>query len=168
MISENNSLNTTFSEFTLSSVQFNIVYVRSGMPRLSGVSPMLPLKQLHCWSDCRWPFLVLTKKIVERFLFLSLSPPGDRWCDFLGFVPADSVSSSSTLQIFRDATRLWWLWWFTLKYFSLISIRSEQESKICSNERGSSQETHKGGTSPFDNLHHCRSVTSTCVCGQYI
>ena len=25
---------------------------------------------------------------------------------------------------------------FTLKYFCLISIRSEQESKICSNERG--------------------------------
>ena len=32
-----------------------------------------------------------------------LSPPGDRWCDELGFVPAGSVSSSSILEIFRDA-----------------------------------------------------------------
>ena len=34
---------------------------------------------------------------------------GDLWCDVLGFVLAGSVSSSSTLQIFRDASRLWWL-----------------------------------------------------------
>ena len=48
---------------------------------------------------------------------------------------------------------------FTLKYFfSLISIRSVQESKTCSNERGSSQQTQKGGSSPFNNgqrkAHH--------------
>ena len=30
-------------------------------------------------------------------------PPGDRWCDVFGFVPAGSVSSFSTLQIFREA-----------------------------------------------------------------
>ena len=46
------------------------------------------------------------QKVDKRFLFLCLSPPGDRWCDALGFVPAGSVSSSSPLQIFRDATRL--------------------------------------------------------------
>ena len=63
----------------------------------------------RCWSDWRWPFLVLSMKIAERFLFLRPSPLGDRWCDVLGFVPAGSVSSSSPLQIFRDATRLWWL-----------------------------------------------------------
>ena len=39
---------------------------------------------------------------------------------------------------------------FTFKYFSLISIRSEQKSKICSSERGSSQEKQKGGSSPFN------------------
>ena len=32
------------------------------------------------------------KEDVERFLFPRLSPPGDRWCDVLGFVPAGSVS----------------------------------------------------------------------------
>ena len=37
------------------------------------------------------------------------SPPDDRWCDVLGFVPAGSVSSFSTLQIFRDASHLWGL-----------------------------------------------------------
>ena len=31
--------------------------------------------------------------------FSRLSPPGDRWCDVLGFVPAGSVSSSTTIQI---------------------------------------------------------------------
>ena len=39
---------------------------------------------------------------------------------------------------------------FTLKYFSLVSIRSEQKNKICSSERGSSQELQKGGSSPFN------------------
>ena len=48
-------------------------------------------------------------KRVERFLFPRLSPPGDRGRDVLGFVPAVSVSSSSTLQIFRDASHSWWL-----------------------------------------------------------
>ena len=42
--------------------------------------------------------LVLLKKIVDRFLFSRFSSPGDRWCGVLGFVPAGSVSSSSTLQ----------------------------------------------------------------------
>ena len=50
-----------------------------------------------------------SRKIVERFLLLRLSPPGDRWCDVFDFVPVVSVSSSWTLQIFRDATRLWWV-----------------------------------------------------------
>ena len=55
------------------------------------------------------PFSSLSRKIVERFLFLRLSlPPGDRWCGVFGFVPAGNVSRSSTLQIFRDATHLWW------------------------------------------------------------
>ena len=35
------------------------------------------------------PMLVwLTRQIFERFLFLRLSPPGDRWCGVVGFVPA--------------------------------------------------------------------------------
>ena len=57
--------------------------------------PTSPLKRFRCSSDWRWPSLVLSRKIVSRFLFPRLSPPGDRCCDVLGFVPADSVSSSS-------------------------------------------------------------------------
>ena len=60
------------------------------------------------WSGRRWPFLVLSRS-VERFLSLSFSPPGDRWCDVLGFVPAGNVSSSSAFQIFRDASHTWCL-----------------------------------------------------------
>ena len=52
---------------------------------------------------------------------------------------------------------------FTLKYFCLISIRSEHESKIiCSNERGSSQETQKGGCLHVC-LFACMSVCYFCL-----
>ena len=37
----------------------------------------------------------------ECFFVPRLSAPGDRWCAVLGFVPAGSVSSFSTLQIFE-------------------------------------------------------------------
>ena len=51
-------------------------------------------------------FSSFQKKNVERFLFPHPSPPGDPRCAVLGFVPASSVSSSSTLKIFRDASHL--------------------------------------------------------------
>ena len=35
-----------------------------------------------------------SSKIGERFLFLRLSPPGDRWCDVLVFVPWRSASQA--------------------------------------------------------------------------
>ena len=58
-----------------------------------------------CSSDWWWLSLVLFRKIDERFLF---SPPslslGNRCNDALGFASAGSVSSYSTLQIFRDAS----------------------------------------------------------------
>ena len=76
------------------------------------VSKMLPLslKQSQCLSDWRRPSLVLSRKsLFPRFLFPRLSSPGHWWCDVLGFVPAGSVSSSSTLQIFREASHLWGL-----------------------------------------------------------
>ena len=78
-------------------------------PHLSEVSATLPLKQFHCLSDSQWPFLVLSCKIIEHFLFLRLSPPGDRWGGGFSFVPAGSVSSSSTLQGFWNTSYLWWL-----------------------------------------------------------
>ena len=45
-----------FSSVQHSTVQFKMVSMRSGRPiyappRLSGVSPMLPLKEFQCWSD---------------------------------------------------------------------------------------------------------------------
>ena len=51
--------------------------------------------------------LILSRKIVWHFLFLHLFPPGDRWCDVLGFVPTGSVSVSSTLLTFQEAIHLW-------------------------------------------------------------
>ena len=49
------------------------------------------------------------KAVVHCCRSLCLSPPGDQWCDVHGFVPASSVSSSLTLQIFWDTSHLRWL-----------------------------------------------------------
>ena len=51
------------------SVQFKMVSMHSkkptcAPPRLSGVSPTLPLKRIPCSSDWWWPSLVLSRKIV--------------------------------------------------------------------------------------------------------
>ena len=83
-------------ENELESVQFKM---RSEMP--------ISQKRFQCSSGWRWPSLVLSRKIVSRFLFPRLSPPGDRWCVVIGLVPAGSVLSSSALQIFREASHLW-------------------------------------------------------------
>ena len=79
-------------------------------PRRVSDSPQChsALKQFQRSSDCCLLFLDLSRYIVERFLFRSLSPPGHRRCDVLGFLSVGSVSSSSILQIFRDAGHLWW------------------------------------------------------------
>ena len=118
-----------------------MVSMRSGSsicapPRLSGVSPMLPLKQFQCWSDSwRWPFLDLSRKMVERFLFLRLSlfQAIDSVMSLLcQSVPAGSVSSSSILQIFREATRLCWLLFqpvYLLCHF--LWLRHVQSISLC-------------------------------------
>ena len=36
--------------------------------------------------------LILSQQIVEHLLLLRLSPPDDRWCDVLDFVPTGTVS----------------------------------------------------------------------------
>ena len=69
--------------------------------RLLEVSSTLPLTQFQWTSDWRWPFLVLSRKLVLLFLFPRLC-----FRRSIGFVPAGSVSSSSTLHIFRDASHL--------------------------------------------------------------
>ena len=96
-------------------VQFKMVYMRSekivcAPLRLSDVSPLLALKQFQCSSDWRLPSRPFKEdRLALQSLFPCLSPPCDRWCGVLGFVPTGSVSSSSTLQIFQDASHLWWL-----------------------------------------------------------
>ena len=52
-----------------SSVQFKTVYMRTerpigAPPRLSEVSPTLPLKRFQCSSDCRWLSVLLSREIV--------------------------------------------------------------------------------------------------------
>ena len=69
-------------------------------------------KQFPCWSDWQWPCLVCPFNGDRRLLpcsTLRFSPPGDRWCDVLGFIPAGILSNSSTLQTFLGACHLWWL-----------------------------------------------------------
>ena len=63
---------------------------------------MSPLKRFQCSSDCRWPYIVLSRKIVYRFLFPRLSPPGDRWRGVLGFVPAGSLKLFNTSDLPRS------------------------------------------------------------------
>ena len=58
-------------------------------PRLSGVSPMLPLlkRQFQCWFDWRWPCLVLSREIIESLIPLSTTLISSRrsmvWCPWL-------------------------------------------------------------------------------------
>ena len=89
-----------------SSVQDGIYALGKALMRSTlslGSFPSVPLKRFQCSSDWRWPSL------VYRFLFPRLSPPCARCCDFLGFMPAGSVSSFSTLHIFRETSHLWGL-----------------------------------------------------------
>ena len=85
--------------WVLSLLQFKMVSMRlekliCAPPRFWEVFPNVTFKTVSVFV---WLTMCLSRKIVQRFLFLRLSPPGDRWCDVLGFVPAGSVSSFSTL-----------------------------------------------------------------------
>ena len=97
-------------------VQFKMVSIRlekpicALAPSLRSLPPPPPPRpngafETVCSSDLQWPSLVLSRKIVERFQHPRLSPPGDRWCAVLGFVPAGSISSSSPPL----PPLLWWL-----------------------------------------------------------
>ena len=61
---------------------------------------MLPLEQFQCSSDWWWTFLVLLRKIIKHSHFLCLSPPGDWWCDVLGFLPQIVSRHLSTSVLF--------------------------------------------------------------------
>ena len=57
--------------------------------------------------------------------FFHASPSGDQQCDVLVFVPISNVTGSSTLQIFRGTSHLWW-WLFPLSHF--LWLRHAQDS----------------------------------------
>ena len=98
-------LKTDSTQF--SSFQFKMVFMRSEKPII-----MLSTRSLRSFPNVAFEtvpmFVWLTKALSRPFKEdrLALIP---RWCDVLGFAPAGNVSSFSTLQIFREARRLWWL-----------------------------------------------------------
>ena len=63
-------------------------------------------------------------EIIEGFLFLCRSPPGNNGDD-PDFVPACSVSSSSTLQIFWNASHSWWWLHFPPVFSPVTSLVSD-------------------------------------------
>ena len=74
----------------------------------------------------RWVNILM--KLVERFLFLRFSPPpSDRWC---------GVSGSATIQIFRKASHLWWIFCpsvysILICICSVISLDSNIRDSTC-------------------------------------
>ena len=74
-----------------------------------GCFPNVVLKTVSMFA---WLKIALCSPFKEDRLAFPLStpsPPGDLRCDVLGIVPTNSVSSSSILPSFRDASHLWWL-----------------------------------------------------------
>ena len=63
-------------------------------------------KQFQCSPDWRWPSLVLSRKIVERFLFPCLTPMVR--CPWFCQCPQVVAQTPQQLiQIFREASHLW-------------------------------------------------------------
>ena len=86
-----------FSSDQAGTYTFGKAHIRSASSLRSSF-PKVAFETVKCWSDWRWPFPVHFRRIVDCFLFLCLSPPGDRWCGDIGFVPASGASSSSTYE----------------------------------------------------------------------
>ena len=88
----------------------HVCSVQDGIYALGKVHPVsrkFPQSCLwNCLSDWQLPSLVLSRKIMQCFLFPRLSLWGDQWCNVLGFVPVGSVSSFSTFQIFWGTNHL--------------------------------------------------------------
>ena len=70
-------------------------------PSVSGVPPTLPLKWFQCSTDDS-PLLSLQGRSSSASSFHA-SPPGDRWCDVLSFVPAGILKLLS--QHFRSSEK---------------------------------------------------------------
>ena len=84
----------TARSFVFSSVQFKMVSMCSEKPicvppRLSDVSPMLPLNSSNVRLIDEVPFSSFEGSLNTSSFHAS--PPGDRWCDVLGFVKGGNV-----------------------------------------------------------------------------
>ena len=82
--------------------------------------PNVAFETVQCWSSWWWPFLILSRKIINCFLFPHLSPPGDWWF----------VSSSSTLQNFRDSSHLWWLLCLLSQFLPLRHVKGSTPAEV--------------------------------------
>ena len=91
-------------------------------PCLSEVSPTSPLKRFQCSSDWRWPSLVLWRKIVQRFLFPCLSPPGNRWGDVVVHSVGTSIDVSSPAHDPRCAGEI--------RYWGIVIKKRTKDRKI--------------------------------------
>ena len=94
-------------KLTLTSVQFKMVSMHSkkpicAPPHLSEVSLALPLKWFQCSSDCWWPSLVLSRKIIKHFLFSCFSPPDNCWWDIFQTI-AGEISLALCPQVVSEA-----------------------------------------------------------------
>ena len=92
-----------------SSFQFKMVSMPSeksicAPSRLSEVSPRLPLKRFQCSSDWRWPSLVLSRRSSSTSFFNASLFQAINGMMSLALCP---LWSSSTLEIFREASHLW-------------------------------------------------------------
>ena len=92
--------NISIISVKFSSVKFKVMSMGSKSPyTLHPISQKFPQ---HClWNSSN------VHLIDHQVPLLPTSPPGDQWCGVLGFVPTGC--GSSTLQIFWDASYLWWL-----------------------------------------------------------
>ena len=73
---------------------------------------------------CRWPSLILSRKMVERFLFLC-PPPGDRWWDVVSWdLRLQGVSEAESNAWSTMATCAWqqslaeWKTWAVYTYIN--------------------------------------------------
>ena len=102
------------SLFLYCSVQFNStedgIYEPGRFPNAPGKKCQCS-SYWRCFKKFQCSSLVRSFKVDHRallFLHLATVLLGDGVM-FLGFVPAGTVSSASTTQIFRDVSHLWWL-----------------------------------------------------------
>ena len=121
-------------------------------PRLSEVSPTLPLKRFQCSSDWRWPFLVLSqgRSSSASSFYASLLQAIDVWCPWLcartlclkllntSDLPRGKPFARVTLPASLSARSLPFTQW---KWFCIMMGTDESHLNIFNNCEGQSQKT---------------------------